>query len=260
MFSFVRHSSFNLILQILALSASVPSSPLSANDSAPFTLYSPCGSTLTPQFINRINLENTEGVIPTSFNALPVDPYISAPYRKRRYSRFAIKMGTLTKLPKADLVQETHALFGGLPRTFEELDRELTHNSEFIAVLTRFAWSLPGSPRDYIIGVHQIRITADPSQASAAIGKPAPEGRHQDGMDYIGIWVVNRSPNVRGAMTLLATAKDSDPLMTTELPSGTLLLFNDREYWHDTSPIESSDGKIAHRDVFILTAQNITRK
>ncbi len=102
------------------------------------------------------------------------------------------------------------------------------------------------------IGVHQIRTTC----SSNNYGNPAPEGIHRDGTDFIGIFSVERE-NVQGGETHLYKFKKDNPVFSKILNAGELLLVNDREFFHFTTPIKPTSSGEGSRDVFVLTCPSL---
>ncbi|BAZ49690.1 hypothetical protein NIES4103_23020 [Nostoc sp. NIES-4103] len=202
--------------------------------------------------LRKVNSINTEG-FKTFFNNLPVDPYIKGNYRSRRLSRFIVSGDRLIKLPHGYLFQgkEYNPLLGGIKREFAELDDALIELDIFKKLVFAFTDSCKLHP-EAEIGVHQIRTTCSPEN----MGNPAPEGIHQDGTDFIGIFSVNRE-NIQGGETHLYTAKKEKPVFSKILDSGELLLVNDHEFFHFTTPIKPQTDAQGVRDVFVLTSPSL---
>ncbi len=187
------------------------------------------------------------------FENLPADPYVKEKYRFRRLSRFAISGGGLIKLPHGYFLQskDYNPLAGDIKREFAELDEALIALEAFKKLVFEFSDYCKLKPGAEI-GVHQIRISCSP----ANFGNPAPEGIHQDGTDYIGIFSVERV-NVQGGETHLYTARKEKPMFKKVLHPGELLLVNDREFYHFTTPVKPlADGE-GTRDVFVLTSPSL---
>lgn len=199
--------------------------------------------------VDSINLEPFKPF----FGDLPLDPYIKGKYRWRRLSRFIISGNGLTKLPHGCLFQsrEYNSLAGDMRREFAELDAGLADLAEFQKLVFEFADRCKLSP-DVQIGVHQIRTTCSPQN----FGNPAPEGIHQDGTDFIGIFAVDRY-NISGGATQLYTAKKEKPVFHKILNPGELLLVNDRDFFHYTTPIKPLEQGTGSRDVFVLTSPSL---
>ena len=199
--------------------------------------------------VNSIKLEG----IKQFFTDLPVDPYIKGNYRSRRLSRFIVSGDELRKLPHGYLYQSKNynPLVGGVRREFAELDDALIRLENFKQLILAFTDSCKLHP-EAEIGVHQIRTTCSPNN----YGNPAPEGIHRDGTDFIGIFSVDRE-NVQGGETHLYTARKEKPVFSKVLNPGELLLVNDHEFLHFTTPIHPISEQEGSRDVFVLTSPSL---
>ncbi|MBW4681141.1 MAG: 2OG-Fe dioxygenase family protein [Microcoleus vaginatus WJT46-NPBG5] len=199
--------------------------------------------------INSIKLE----AFKRFFAEMPVDPYIKGKYRSRRLSRFKISGNDLIKLPHGFFYQGKayNPLLGDIKREFAELDDQLIALDELKKLVFEFS-TYCKLPPDVDIAVHQIRISCTPSN----FGNPAPEGIHRDGCNFVGIFAVDRH-NILGGETHLYKAKKEKPLFNKILNPGELLLVNDNEFFHFTTPIKPiADGE-GTRDVFVLTAPSL---
>ncbi|WP_414544963.1 2OG-Fe dioxygenase family protein [Nostoc sp. CCY0012] len=199
--------------------------------------------------VNSLNPENFKSF----FHNLPVDPYIKGNYRLRRLSRFIASGDKLIKLPHGYLFQgkDYNPLLGDIKREFSELDDGLIELESFKHLVLAFSDSCKLHP-EAEIGVHQIRTICSPHN----LGNPAPEGIHQDGTDFIGIFSVNRE-NIQGGETHLYTAKKEKPVFSKVLNPGELLLVNDHEFFHFTTPIKPQVEGQGIRDVFVLTSPSL---
>ena len=200
----------------------------------------------------KVNSLNLEG-IKQFFLDLPVDPYIKDNYRFRRLSRFTVSGDKLIKLPHGYFYQsqQYNPLLGDVKREFAELDDALIELDDFKKLVLAFSDSCKLHP-EAEIGVHQIRISCSPQ----SYGNPAPEGIHRDGTDFIGIFSVDRE-NIQGGETHLYTDKKEKPVFSKILNPGELLLVNDHEFLHFTSPIKPTSAQEGTRDVFVLTSPSL---
>jgi hypothetical protein len=187
------------------------------------------------------------------FNSLPIDPYIKGDYRLRRLSRFMVSEGGVVTLPHGYLFQskEYNPLVGDVRREFAELEDELIKLNIFQDMVLAFADSCKLHP-EAEIGVHQIRTICSPD----SFGNPAPEGIHRDGTDFIGIFSVDRD-NIQGGETHLYTTKKEKPVFNKILHPGELLLINDHEFFHFTTPVKPVTESQGIRDVFVLTSPSL---
>ncbi len=200
----------------------------------------------------KVNSIKLEGFKPF-FDDLPVDPYIKGRYRYRRLSRFIVAEDDLIKLPHGYLFQskQYNPVVGDIKREFAELDDRMIELDIFKQLIFAFCDSCKIHP-EAEIGIHQIRTTCSPQN----FGNPAPEGIHQDGTDFIGIFSVDRT-NILGGETHLYTAKKQQPVFKKVLHPGELLLVNDHEFWHFTTPIKPEVEGVGTRDVFVLTSPSL---
>ncbi|MDZ8028297.1 MAG: 2OG-Fe dioxygenase family protein [Nostoc sp. SerVER01] len=202
--------------------------------------------------LRKVNSINVEGFKPF-FRNMPIDPYIKGNYRSRRLSRFIVAEDQLIKLPHGYLFQskDYNPLLGDIKREFAELEDALIELDIFRNLVLAFHDSCKLHP-EAEIGVHQIRTICSPDN----LGNPAPEGIHQDGTDFIGIFSVDRD-NIQGGETHLYRAKKEKPVFSKILNSGELLLVNDHEFFHFTTPIKPEIEAQGSRDVFVLTSPSL---
>ncbi|MBL1202155.1 MAG: 2OG-Fe dioxygenase family protein [Nostoc sp. ZfuVER08] len=202
--------------------------------------------------LRKVNSINVEGFKPF-FSNLPIDPYIKGNYRSRRLSRFIVAEDKLIKLPHGFLFQskDYNPLLGDIKREFAELEDALIELDIFRNLVLAFHDSCKLHP-EAEIGVHQIRTICSPDN----LGNPAPEGIHQDGTDFIGIFSVDRD-NIQGGETHLYAAKKEKPVFSKILNSGELLLVNDHDFFHFTTPIKPEIPAQGSRDVFVLTSPSL---
>ncbi|MEH2082716.1 MAG: 2OG-Fe dioxygenase family protein [Nostoc sp.] len=202
--------------------------------------------------LRKVNSIGLEGFKPF-FSNMPLDPYIKGNYRSRRLSRFTVSGNQLIKLPHGVFFQskEYNRLAGDVKREFAELDDALIELDIFKNLVLAFSDSCKLHP-EAEIGVHQIRISCSPEN----FGNPAPEGIHQDGTNFIGIFSVNRE-NIQGGETHLYTAKKEKPVFSKILNPGELLLVNDHEFFHYANPIKPQTDAQGSWDVFVLTSPSL---
>jgi hypothetical protein len=184
---------------------------------------------------------------------MPVDPYVKGKYRSRRLSRFAVNGNELVKLPHGYLFQSKryNPVAGDIKREFAELDSRLIALDNFKQMVFAFFDSCKIHP-EAEIGIHQIRTSCSPHN----FGNPAPEGIHRDGTDFIGIFSVDRT-NIVGGETHLYLAKKEQPVFNKVLQPGELLLVNDHEFFHFTTPIKPESEGVGTRDVFVLSSPSL---
>ena len=213
--------------------------------------------TVELEYTFQFKLRKVNAIVPAGFkpffNNLPIDPYMKGKYRSRRLSRFTFEGEELIKLPHGYLYQSNqyNPLVGNLKREFAELEDGLVQLDIFQQLIMAFADFCHLHP-EAEIGVHQIRTSCSPNN----FGNPAPEGIHQDGTDSIGIFSVDRD-NIQGGQTHLYTAKKEKPVFNKILQPGELLLVNDHDFFHFTTPIKPVTAAQGTRDVFVLTSPSL---
>jgi hypothetical protein len=185
------------------------------------------------------------------FDRLPLDPYITGHFRRRRFSHFLGPADRLRRLDHTYFLQSrsVNYLAGGVRREFQELEEGMTALPVFRAIVATYIDYLGIDPTVTEMGVHQIRILC--SQEFS--GDPAPEGIHKDGFDYVGIFCVERH-DVVGANTHLYRDKEAPPIFSRELQPGEVVFTDDRAVFHYTDPVRPSARHPGHRDVFVITA------
>ncbi|EDP60251.1 2OG-Fe dioxygenase family protein [Vibrio sp. AND4] len=187
------------------------------------------------------------------FDLLPPDKYVNSDHRFRSYARFQAENGEVIKLPHSKFIQssDVNRVFGDIERDFSEMSQQMITTDEFQHLIKSFM-ERTGAINDHsIVDVHQIRVTCDHDTASA----PAPEGIHQDGFRYVGIFCVKRQ-NISGGYTQIFTSPvDQHPHMNTVLEENQFVILNDRRFFHHISETLSNiEGQKGVRDVFVFTA------
>lgn len=175
-------------------------------------------------------------------------------YRLRRYSSFDLdsRSGTLTQRPHAPYVQSAaiNYLNGGTERHFDPCTPSFCVNPALRDLLINLGSALTdahGNAR-WDIKLHPYRITAH----AHTVGHPAPEGRHRDGVTYIGAMMIGRH-HVEGG-TSAVFSNDGRELTTVTLEHrGQLLLSDDRTTLHSVTPLVPAPGHLfGHRDVLVI--------
>ncbi len=204
-------------------------------------------------------LEKSLSEFQSTYDRLTLDQFMNdgGTYRLRRFGRFRLWQNSLQieKLENKPFFQskEKNPLNGGTPRFFDEMEPSALHNPILHQIIRKQFELLPNleklaRPRSWLVYVHQIRIVGKPGVP----GNPSPEGKHQDGHYYVGQVLIQRK-NVDGATSL---AFDLDGNLIFE---GTLknqlesILINDRETYHNVTPIQSEDQlNDAVRDMLLI--------
>ena len=188
------------------------------------------------------------------------DPYMAdgGSYRTRRYGLYQLsaKTAQLTYIPGASFYQsiEINPLNGGEHRHFAALETNTVQNP-FLHELIRFDFAQLTSNKhiedDWLIGVHQIRITA----TTGVQGNPTPEGTHRDNEDYTAQHLIARH-NICGGINYFygnGPEPTRRPQAVWKQQSYFDSYYFDRSLWHSVSPIVSGnrDGD-GHRDIILI--------
>ncbi|MBD1557671.1 2OG-Fe dioxygenase family protein [Vibrio sp. S9_S30] len=187
------------------------------------------------------------------FDQLPPDRYVDSDHRYRSYARFQSTNHGLTRLPHSTFTQssEFNRVVGGVERDFAKMNEEMVTTPHFQHLIKSFM-ERTGTDKDHsVVDVHQIRVTCHSDVTSA----PAPEGIHQDGYRYVGIFCVQRK-NITGGFTqIYASPVDQHPHLNTVLEENQFVVINDSRFFHHISETLSSvAGEKGVRDVFVFTA------
>ena len=137
---------------------------------------------------------------------------------------------------------------GNVAREYENLSQELLVTDGFKHIVTQFI-EMSGIEADADIEVHQFRMLAIDSDTP-----PAPEGIHQDGFDHVCVCGIAHE-NIQGGEFLVYEEKDAQPCFKMEIKDGMFAIINDREVWHNATPMNKIDAqKQGYLDCFVLTA------
>jgi histidine decarboxylase len=193
------------------------------------------------------------GVFENYFEDMPYDPYVKSNFRKRRFS--SIKKdhyGQFEILPHKTFIQsaDVNDLLGDVIREYEEISTDLIKSVDFQNIVEGFATLAGINPYLSEIGIHQMRILS----SLYIKGEPAPEGRHQDGFDFIGIFCARRVEVSGGKSELFLNKEDQEPLLEKTLDENELLVVNDREVYHNATKLNPTGTDCGYRDVFVFTA------
>jgi hypothetical protein len=183
---------------------------------------------------------------------LPRDPYLKdgGRYRFRRHASYMVTGTDLIMVPHRAHWQslDYNALHGGIERWFEPITEALAHDPCWQAVLKNTAALLSTlkPAKTWFIEAHQFRI-----DTSDGIGRPTPEGAHRDGVDFVGVFLIDRQ-GIKGGETRIFEANTSAGLRFTLTEPWSALLMNDERMIHETTPIQPT-MPLGYRDTLVLT-------
>ncbi len=197
-----------------------------------------------------------------SWDDLEIDGYMAdgGRYRRRRHAVFEVLGGRIERLPDRPHFQTLahNPLNGGIARLFAPMKPEIGGHPALTAILT--SCNDIFSTRDggqksvhWELEAHQFRIEA--SDLSA--GKPAPEGIHRDGVDFVFIMLVRRA-NIIGGETMLLDEKGCQAARRTLAMPFDAVFLDDAKVVHGTTEIERlEEGHPSFRDALVVTFRMI---
>lgn len=176
------------------------------------------------------------------WNDLPLDDYLrdGGRYRRRRHSCFVVNGSEVRQTPHRAHRQplQYNALHGGMKRISEPIAPATVKP----AVWSKLLWAAGNvcskvkSKQPWYVEAHQFRI-----DTTDGVGRPTAEGAHRDGVDFVAILLVERTPFGPAASNTLL----SPPMMF-------VLLLDDERVIHESTPIQpTAEG--GYRDTLVLT-------
>jgi hypothetical protein len=191
-----------------------------------------------------------------SWNNMPPDNYLKdgGRYRRRLHSSFVFEHQVLAQVPHRAHWQSVdyNALHGGMERWFEPMHAATVSSpawAQLLTALANTASQVHGTPHTkWCIEAHQFRI-----DTTDGIGRPTPEGAHRDGVDFVAVFMVNRS-HIKGGETRVFEANGPQGERFTLHEPWSLLLLDDTRVIHESTPIQPlAEG--GHRDTLVLTCR-----
>ena len=189
-----------------------------------------------------------------SYLNLPIDPYLShsnaTPTRFRRYQNFDVYTGKcdLFKFFPKDSYQFSQEVEDSRQkvRTFFPMEHKVL-DEDFYHLMTQIiALALHHQPNIHClnVSVHQVRLLSYPETEA----DNAPEGIHQDGADYIISALVMNKHNVENDRSIIYNPQ-LQPIYETQLGEGEFIFQDDKQLWHDITPIKAKRNFLGYRDI-----------
>lgn len=189
-----------------------------------------------------------------SFDTLTPSDYKDGSYRLRRYSVFEYdrQAHKLVKQANTAFVQDDslNEFQGNVARHYDDLTDATITDVDFGRMMATFA-KVTNLPPLSQIAVHQMRILAKDADNNAVA---TPEGIHQDGFDYVGVFTMARHNVTGGELFIWQNKTDDAPMAMFDPSAGDFCVINDKQLWHsagDVTPKQSGQG---YWDLFVLTA------
>ncbi|PXA88151.1 hypothetical protein DMC47_30685 [Nostoc sp. 3335mG] len=193
-----------------------------------------------------------------SWDDLAPDLYMAdgGRYRRRRHATFDVAGGRVLRKPHQPHFQsrDYNPLNGDIQRWFEPVAKDIA-DGPVVQSIIRQCTQLFASISDHAVGqpwhveVHQFRIVA----STGAEGRPTPEGRHRDGVDWVFVMLANRINVTAGVTKVSAPDKQTLGQFTLE-NVGDAVVLDDRRVLHGVTPITPVDASLpSYRDALVVT-------
>jgi len=196
------------------------------------------------KLVSNLNIVRVQSL----FTNIPQDPYVREGYRYKSLARCRINGTEIEKQPHTPLFQDrdTNPVNGGIVRFYPEIS-DLDRAKEAIMLFAN-TFKI-----DYS---YEILVQAQRTKCSLHNpGITTPEGFHRDGIDFIAIFCVSQY-NIVGSQTQLLNSDDKIVFQRVLSP-GEMLLIDDRQLLHYTSPISVKEPQLSDfgfRDVLIISS------
>ena len=186
----------------------------------------------------------------SSFANLPKSDYLDGAFRLRRYSHFTYAAESLQELPAKAFSQnqQINEFQGDVAREYQPIESGVVSSSAFSEMFKKFK-QMADITDETPIEVHQMRILGKTGASTEA----APEGVHQDGFDYLAVFVIERK-NIQGGEICVHPGREQAPIMKHAFDKGEFVVLNDRRFWHSAAALQAANDDPAYMDVFVLTA------
>lgn len=211
---------------------------------------------ITPQNLEIYKDHSSYSQVLSSYNNLDVDMKNEKGFitRMRRYGNYQI-----------DIDRDVYSIYYTGKDTFEQnvpdqrkekrkftlLEPEIVDNPFFLHLMAQTcALSLLNSQQriySFDVSLHQVRQITYPDIES----HNAPEGIHQDGVDYIVSAFVLKRYNIKGGESIIYD-ENKNQIDQIILKNGEGIFQNDKKLWHYVTPIQSKRDYVGYRDIIGL--------
>ena len=193
-----------------------------------------------------------------SWDDLGADLYMAdgGRYRRRRHAAFRVVDGVAERKPHQPHFQsrDYNRLNGDVQRWFMPVSEAVASSPVTRAILRQCGLlftAVSGRPADqpWHVELHQFRIEA----SAETEGRPTPEGRHRDGVDWVLVMLIARD-NVSEGLTEISTPGGEALGRFTLDVFGDAVFLDDHRVLHGVTPITPIDpAALAHRDALVVT-------
>ena len=177
-----------------------------------------------------------------------------ATYRYRRYGRLLAEHGPygvrFTPLLHVPFQQDAALIpgYGGRARLFGPIAAPVLLDpvmTSLVAVDVAIVTAAGAKARRWEVGLHMIRIVARPGEP----GLPTPEGRHQDGHDFISMHLLGRA-HCSGGQSVVYR-EGMSPVRLTLTSALDSLVISDSRLTHEVTQVVA-DGHEGIRDMLLV--------
>lgn len=214
--------------------------------------------------LNQLNKELVK-TVRASFDNLPKTEHKDGKYRLRRYSRVELRTSfwnaqegvEVNDLNSQEFTQSSDYNLhqGDKIRKFDGIEEDTINSDGFKEICLEFKRA--NDLKDGVeVDVHQLRVvTLEELDNTAPV---APEGRHQDGYDYIAMVGIRRN-NIEGGELKAYPDEGSPPFLSHVLEDGQMLFLADKVLWHYATDIikKHQDLGEGYGDWFVLCANKL---
>ena len=182
------------------------------------------------------------------------------PHRRRSLARFHVRklsrqLWNVARISAGNYSQSQGGDdFRIAARIFQEMDRSVTEYAGFQKFLVRLGQMVEDihhRPEYLEINAHQVTTVARREK----FGEGAPEGTHQDGMDYIVSALVIERKHVHGGLSYVYGSDKTTPYLHITLRPGQGIFQTDIKspFWHSVTPIRidpnAGDDVVGERSI-----------
>ena len=172
------------------------------------------------------------------------------PTRFRRYSNFNLDVVDCDTLVFNQINQNMFNQdvddFRNKTRAFTTMEKTVINDTFYQLMGQIVGLTLFSNPsiKKMNISVHQVRLLSYPNLTS----DNAPEGIHKDGADYIvSALIMNKNKIKNGKSIIYDSSKNL--LDEYQLELGEFIYQEDRNLWHDITPIKAENNFYGYRDI-----------
>ncbi|MEU8901363.1 2OG-Fe dioxygenase family protein [Nocardia sp. NPDC048505] len=209
--------------------------------------------TLAREGFKLIELPPVPQDVLRSYEKVELDPYIAGGTRYKRFSQYRLSSDPVAGWQFQLLPHRAYSAYkkfnpvaGGMLREYQPIAVDFRPIIKSVLDEHDFL----DRTVDWQINVHQNRSVA----AKNAAASLTPEGKHQDGHEFVMIAVLARTDVEGGRMRLWRAPADTEPVWQGTLQPGDAALLDDRALYHDVTDIVAGPGVDAgSRDILIVS-------